>query len=152
MLKVLCVKGNLMNIKATLCILVIAVSNMTGCASKEYNQNISNIISDALERSKNPISSIHIRCFKCETYNWPDTVAELKLFSPTTQECQDAFKITSLNEVDHIKNADISVKETESKVSILFAKPGVTFENMTMKDNFVTKNFTISELSCSHNK
>jgi len=129
--------------------LALLVAVVVGCYSKEYNERLTKLIMADEERSKNPILSVHLRCFKCMNNRWPNTVSELKLFSPSTQSCQKAFKYSNLSEADHIPNASISFKEVGGKVSVLIADPSVNFENLSYDANFITKSFTKSALSCN---
>lgn len=131
--------------------IVMASMSMSGCASKEHSQRVSNIINHALSED-NKITSTHISCFKCQTGNWPQSVVELKSFSPTNSSCKSAFQLSNLSEADHITEAVISIKQSEDKVSVLFSRTGISFDNFSSKDSFVAKNFNSSELECSHNK
>ena len=139
--------------KVSVYVSLFVVAIISGCASGEYNQGVANkIMIAAAERASNPITSTHMRCFRCENDRWPSAVSELKVYSPSTKECKLAYEASNLTEVDYIQNAAISVKELDDKVLFLFSKKGVNHENMTFNDTFVSKNFMKSEVSCSHNK
>ncbi len=139
-------------------LIALSVVLISGCASNkheqesdEYNQRVSNIITSVLQGSNDEVTSAHLRCFKCETNKWPNTISELKIFSPESKKCKTVFKTTSFSDVSHIQNAAVSVKEGKDKIMFLFSEPGKNFDNINMKDNFVTKNFNAGILNCAHN-
>lgn len=127
---------------------VTALFAISASANEAYDKRVGDAIRQGLEAGPG-LNAKHFRCFKCGTGRWPTSVDELRQYAPQSGECSELFSTVDFSETSHIPGARISVDDSGQKVLVLFAREGVTFDNMTLRDTFVIRNFPANELQCA---
>lgn len=128
---------------------------LSGCASKQYNERVKEIILHQTQEDLYEITRDHLRCYICEVKSNPIKVSNIEQFSPTIEYCKPIFKgkkfDSSLPGFSSSQITENVSAEFPGYIIFAFSERGYSFEEVRRneRDYSVTLPISHSELDCT---